>query len=256
MINAAMKLATITLLFVSTAAMATDPTTNCESSKLKESSRYSACRFKTEAKAVARGVTPDYSKCDAKFYSNFPAAEDKAGPSTCPSEGDVDDIKYFLDACGAAVSEALSGAQLVTDVGTCNLDLSVCEIDLESCKEASAGVYSIGFVVTAPDELGTLQIQTNYAAAPGYFVGSGANVACAQTFGNLDAHNDIDGSFSLISGWIAANGATGPILMTVCDFAATAPPLASDFSVTVTDATNTDGDPISPTIAVTVAKKL
>ena len=52
-------------------ALAADPAIKCESGKLKESSKYSACRLKADAKAVSRGLAADYGRCEAKFIDKW-----------------------------------------------------------------------------------------------------------------------------------------------------------------------------------------
>ncbi|MFT4572377.1 MAG: hypothetical protein ACI91F_003278, partial [Candidatus Binatia bacterium] len=71
-----------------TAAQAADPVVKCESGKLKESSKYAACRLKADAKAVKKGEVADYEKCEAKFGVKWAKLEAKAGSMVCPSEGD------------------------------------------------------------------------------------------------------------------------------------------------------------------------
>jgi hypothetical protein len=81
--------AALAIVFLSvTAAHAADPAVKCESGKLKESSKYAACRLKADAKAVSKAVAADYTKCDSKFGDKWDKTEAKAGPGICPSEGD------------------------------------------------------------------------------------------------------------------------------------------------------------------------
>ncbi len=41
------------------------PAVKCYAAKVKETAKYSACRLKAESKAIKKGETPDFSKCDS-----------------------------------------------------------------------------------------------------------------------------------------------------------------------------------------------
>ncbi len=96
-------------LYTVTASAAGDPALTCTAGKLNESSKYSACLLKTQAKAVLKGLSADFSKCVAKFNAKFPATEIKAGPGICPSEGDVGPIGQRILWNADALAIALSG---------------------------------------------------------------------------------------------------------------------------------------------------
>jgi hypothetical protein len=112
----------ITFVFIG-AAQATDPGVKCESGKLKIASKYSACRLNADSKAVKKGATADYAKCESKFSDKWDKTEAKAGPGVCPSEGDKTDVQNFLDASGDSVTGALEGGDLPLDVASCNAAL-------------------------------------------------------------------------------------------------------------------------------------
>ena len=46
---------------------ALDPALKCEATKLKTAGKYGFCRLKAEAKAVKRGESADFTKCEATF---------------------------------------------------------------------------------------------------------------------------------------------------------------------------------------------
>jgi hypothetical protein len=109
------------------AAYASDPSLACEAGKLKATASYSACRLKADATAALKSQTPDVSKCDGKFGAKFPAAEAKAGPMVCPSEGDATPVRTFVTSCDDALATALAGGTLPEDVSACNADLATCQ---------------------------------------------------------------------------------------------------------------------------------
>lgn len=242
------------------AVAGTAPEQKCEAGMNQEAGKYAACIAKAEKGLVATEDAGKYAlaltKCEDKLAAKWSKLEAGAVAqgTLCPSVGDQTPIEGFLDACGQSVAAALAGGTLGPDPVTCAADLDTCQIDLAAC--GAPGLYSISFTVTDSNPLGALQILTDYSAAPGEFVGSGASVSCARTFGNISAHNDDDGLEALNSVWIAPSGGTGPMLMTVCDFAATEVPVAGDFNVAVVDATDPGASPTTATIGVTVARKL
>lgn len=103
------------------------PADKCESSKLKEAGKYGFCRLKAEAKAVKTASTPDYSKCDAKYGTKWPAIE--SGGGMCPSNGDQAAIQAFITQHSDDLATALDGGPLPDcpgDLGTCNASLAAC----------------------------------------------------------------------------------------------------------------------------------
>lgn len=97
-----------TLVLTLTDAHAADPTTSCESGKLRASGKYASCVLSADARAVRSGNPADYTRCSEKLGSSFSKAEDK-GQGQCPGgTGDQGDIQTFLDACRASVAGALN----------------------------------------------------------------------------------------------------------------------------------------------------
>ncbi len=100
----------IAVLFLATATVqAADPAVKCESGKLKESSKYSACRLKAEAKAVSKGDAADYTKCEENFADKWAKLEDKAGPGVCPSEADQVSMDARITTDAAEIATLLAG---------------------------------------------------------------------------------------------------------------------------------------------------
>jgi hypothetical protein len=95
-----------------TTAQAADPAVKCEFGKLKESSKYSACRLKTDSKAVKKGEVADYEKCEAKFGVKWAKLEEKAGSMVCPSEGDQVSMDLRITTDAAEIATLLAGGTI------------------------------------------------------------------------------------------------------------------------------------------------
>ncbi|MFT4570072.1 MAG: hypothetical protein ACI91F_000942, partial [Candidatus Binatia bacterium] len=95
-----------------TTAHALDPAVKCESGKLKESSKYAACRLKADAKAVKKGEAADYMKCEDKFSAKWAKTETKAGMGICPSEGDQGSMDTRITTDAAEIATLLAGGVL------------------------------------------------------------------------------------------------------------------------------------------------
>ena len=113
------------------------PAVKCESSKLKESSKYSACRLKADAKAVRKDIAADYAKCEVKFADMWTHVENRAGAGNCPSEGDQASMDSRITTDVAEVATLLTGGTLTDcsgELATCNGDLGICDAGLTSCS--------------------------------------------------------------------------------------------------------------------------
>jgi hypothetical protein len=104
---------------------------------------------------------------------------------------------------------------------------------------------------------GSLQFETDYANAPGEFLGLGGQVECSDLVDDsIASFNDCDTSACtffpakedvLIAGIVVVDGFTGPTNLAQCTFRASGTaPEASDFVITVTEASEPDLDLISP----------
>jgi len=140
-------LATILSLTVSASAAraALAPDIRCEVGQLKTTATYASCRLKTEAKALSKMLTPDFTKCEDKFNTKFPKYEVQAGPTICPSEGDVAEIRGISDDYATTVALLLAGGSLPTSAcgdGTVDLgeQCDVGNLDGETC--ATQGFFN------------------------------------------------------------------------------------------------------------------
>ena len=109
--------------------------------------------------------------------------------------------------------------------------------------------FTCRIVFRVPDDvtLGSLQWDTDYSDAPGFFLGNGGNVECASLIENsLAAFNDVDGEEILDSGLISLDGFSGPVNVSECTFKAQTIPVKDDFAITVTEASKPDLTPIVP----------
>ena len=120
------------VFFMTGAAMAVDPETKCESSKLKETGKYSSCRLKVEARSVARGLAEsDYSKCETKFNDKWLQIQSLAS-GQCANEGDAATIDQQTADYASSIASQLAGG-VPTD---CPGELAQCSADLDLCLTA------------------------------------------------------------------------------------------------------------------------
>jgi len=130
-------LATVATLVFVHAADAADPDVKCESSKLKEASKYGACRLKAKSNAVKKGLAPDYTKCDANFSTKWNRVESTAA-GACPTSADESRIAGEITKHTEKVSEALAG--VLPNVGD-----NIVGIEINSVGDFS--MNSCGYVV-------------------------------------------------------------------------------------------------------------
>ena len=76
----------------------------CQSKKVKTSGKYALCRFKALSKAIKKGLSPDYAKCEEKLLTKWTKLETAA----CSTAGDHGSVKAVLDVCHSAVSASLA----------------------------------------------------------------------------------------------------------------------------------------------------
>lgn len=118
----------------------------CQAGKLKEASKYAACRLKAEAKAVRTGTAPDYATCDERFASKWAKVEDKAR-GACPSSGDQAAMQAFLTQQAADVTAAIAGAplpQCSAELAECTDELTTCESELAAAARCGNGAIDAG----------------------------------------------------------------------------------------------------------------
>jgi hypothetical protein len=102
--------------------------------------------------------------------------------------------------------------------------------------------------------VGALQWEVDYSNVPGFLVGSADQAACAKLIATaLFAKNDQDINRIVSLGLIELDGFSGPIDIAECLFKATTTPVKADFAISVSDASNTGGEPIDPAPGVSVS---
>jgi len=112
---------------------------------------------------------------------------------------------------------------------------------------------------TAGTLVGALGFVVDYSGAPGDFIGSGADIAsggtlqCTRSAGDFGSFNDDDAG-PLNAAYVSLAGFTGPVQVAICNFEQTgaSAPVAGDFVITVTDASQPNLNPISPLPTVSV----
>ncbi|HZR81812.1 MAG TPA: DUF1566 domain-containing protein [Candidatus Binatia bacterium] len=103
------------VLVIAGAARAATPTVKCEIDKNKEAGKYVECRQKAEAQLARTGNIPTYyssrQKCADKYAIKWSAIERRSA-GACPSTGDQNAIKQYLDTASADVATELAGGTL------------------------------------------------------------------------------------------------------------------------------------------------
>jgi len=112
---------------------------------------------------------------------------------------------------------------------------------------------------TAGVSVGALGFVVDYSSAPGGFVGSGADIAsggtlqCTKSAGDFASFNDDDAG-TLNAAFVSLAGFQGPTQVAICNFeqSGISPPVAGNFVITTTDASQPNLNPISPRPGVSV----
>jgi cysteine-rich repeat protein len=104
-------------------------------------------------------------------------------------------------------------------------------------------------------EIGSLQVEVDYAAADGEFQGDGSAVQCFTRAPNtLGTYHDDENQRSVNAAMITLAGFTGPRAIFECTFLpGVALPEAGDFSFSVSDAGDSDATPIFPRPSIVVS---
>jgi len=187
----------LTVSLVPLAARAGDPAVKCESGKLKESSKYAACRLKADAKAVAKGEAADYAKCEEKFADKWVKTETKAGVGICPSEGDQVSMDARITTDVAEIATLLAGGSVPDysgELAICNNDLDVCSAGLTGCN-GDLGICDAGLTSCSGD-LGTCNAGTAGVGEvlSGQTFSSGAGLGVTGTMTNVGQQNVTPGT--------------------------------------------------------------
>ena len=110
MFRRTISLITTTFLLTTMAATAAaDPAETCEIQKRKAVAKYTACRYKADAKAAKKGTAPDYGRCIYQLETYFDRAEVRAGDGVCKSEDDVAQVMAEVDGSIGDIYSGLGG---------------------------------------------------------------------------------------------------------------------------------------------------
>jgi hypothetical protein len=107
--------------------------------------------------------------------------------------------------------------------------------------------------VTNAITLGALQFTTDYSNAGGSFLGEADTVDCMDLSGSLATFNDDEAQARLNAGFINLGGIMAPASVARCRFFASLSdhdPDASEFTVTVVDATDPSLNPVTADVAI------
>lgn len=107
---------------------------------------------------------------------------------------------------------------------------------------------TVTFRLQSAIQAASLQFDVDYARSDLEIAGSGDSVSCVNVAPALGTFVDDDSGATgtLQVAYIAPSGFTGPRDLLICDFATANPPLLSDFTVTVRDATSPSYGTIDP----------
>ena len=166
-----------------------------------------------------------------------------------------DDVNGFIDCddenceysplCGGDGTTTTTTVDSSTTTTTSLSTTTTLPIVTETC--------TIRYRMTTGITVGSMQWETDYSAAPGVIRGSGSSTRCTNiTPGALAAFDDNDQTKTLSAGLVSLTGFTGPVDLVECKFDAFDDVQASDFDITVIEATDLDIEPIVPLPSVIV----
>lgn len=118
---------------------------------------------------------------------------------------------------------------------------------------AGGATSILTFTLDDAVNLGALQFDVGYANAAGNFIAGALGPDCTTNggVGGFGAYNDNTASSVASVGLISLAGFTGPMDVATCRFDGA--PLAGDFTITVTDASDPLTNPVSPLPAVSIS---
>ncbi len=169
---------------------------------------------------------------------------------------DIDDDGNGQIDCGDSKCDAECGVGQSTV--TCPASSSTTTTTSTSITDTSLPVDVVSILVrfhldTATGPVGALQWDVDYAGANGEFVGDGAAVECASLVtGALFAPNDVEAERTLRLGVISLGTFAAPADLVECFFVPLTTPVPADFQVTIADATDGDGNPITVAMSVSI----
>ncbi|HYC54065.1 MAG TPA: hypothetical protein VEL28_03915, partial [Candidatus Binatia bacterium] len=139
-----MMIAALVLALASAATAGPTPEQKCEAGKNDAAGKYDACAAKAEKGRVSTGNMTKYAdalaNCEGKLVDTWTKLEADAvsAAAVCPSTGNQEAIRDFVDACVQSVAVAVGGGTLGPDPVTCASDLRTCDGDLATCDDSLA----------------------------------------------------------------------------------------------------------------------
>jgi hypothetical protein len=106
----------------------------CEATKNKIAGKYAFCRAKAEAKAIKKGIAPDYTKCDAQLGDKWTKAE---LPAACLDAVSATAIQDFVTASTDAIAGALVDGGVLPECGDDSVNVAG-----EQCDGSDLDGYS------------------------------------------------------------------------------------------------------------------
>ncbi len=103
-----------TLLLSAGSSAALSPEDKCEAAKNKIAGKYAFCRQKAESKAIKKGTSADFTKCDTKLGEKWAKEEAKATKkgTSCIDNLSSLEVQSFVATHSDAVAAALDGGSL------------------------------------------------------------------------------------------------------------------------------------------------
>lgn len=203
------------------ASGAVEPAVKCQVLRLKLAASYASCLLKTDAKALVAGTGADHTACDGKMQTKWAAIEAKYG-GDCPPTNEVTLVEDILSECTA---DAL----------------------------VPPATYDVVLGVSNAVTLGAVFFTVDYASSDGEFAGSGALVDCVNlAAGAAFAADDDDVSKALQVGVMAPTPIATPSNLVTCTFdrQTWGLPDAEDFTISILDAVDGNGDDIAPVVEI------
>jgi hypothetical protein len=116
----------------------------------------------------------------------------------------------------------------------------------------SSPTYTVEFSVTnVTSPVGALQFETSVPCTNTVFLGRGDQVDCTSRVDGILAANYL-GPDTLKVGMISLEGVRTPSPILDCEVRSLEPPVAGDFHVTVTDASDSSSEPLAPAPSVQI----
>ncbi len=231
-----------------------------------------SCRFRTGVLSSIRAVTtatcvcneplcdedPDVCVGDASMGSDPTACEDctdgidndNDGKTDCEDPGCQSDpaCGTTLPTTSTSTTTTSSSTTTTTQSSTTTTSSTVTTTSTTTSTTVPWQVRCrLVFHVPEDVDLGSLQWDTDYNAAPGVFVGAGGQVECAGLVdGGIAQFNDKEDELIMTAGIIHQTGFSAPLDVAECTLVATIDPVPEDFTLTTTDAADPDINPMIP----------